>query len=348
MEENTPPLRLTGFSHGSGCGCKIAPSRLEKILAGSTATLSENLLVGNSSNDDAAVFALDETTALISTTDFFMPIVDDPYAFGRIAAVNAISDVYAMGGKPILALAILGWPVDKLSEEIAAQVMQGGRDACAEAGIPLAGGHSIDNLEPLFGLAVNGMVPRKNLKRNDTGCAGDLLYLTKPLGTGIIATAIKRQKASEEHIALVTKTMGTLNKIGAEFGSIPAIHAMTDVTGFGLAGHLLEMCKGANLSAELWFDAVPTLPREVLQPYIDAFILPDNTFRNYQSYNQDITALSGAQLPILCDPQTSGGLLIAVDPAFLSEIEALLKQNNLPFSPIGKLTEKQEKRIVVV
>jgi selenide,water dikinase len=253
-----------------------------------------------------------------------------------------------MGGRPILALAILGWPVDKLSEEVAALVMQGGRDACAEAGIPLAGGHSIDNLEPLFGLAVNGLVPRKNLKRNDTGCAGDLLYITKPLGTGIIATAIKRQKATPEHIQLVTKNMSTLNKIGEVFGGIPAISAMTDVTGFGLAGHLLEMCKGANLSAELWFDALPTLPREVLQPYIDAFILPDNTFRNYQSYNQDISTLTGAQLPILCDPQTSGGLLIAVNPAYQNEIEALLKKHEMPHVAIGKLTEKQEKRIVVV
>lgn len=346
--ENQNEIRLTSFSHGAGCGCKIAPSRLAKILAGSTAALSDNLLVGNSSNDDAAVYALDETNALISTTDFFMPIVDDPYNFGRIAAVNALSDVYAMGGKPILALAILGWPVDKLNEEMAALVMQGGRDACTEAGIPLAGGHSIDNLEPLFGLAVNGLVARANLKRNDTGRARDLLYLTKPLGTGIIATAIKRQKAESEHVILVTKNMTMLNKIGEEFGRMPAITTMTDVTGFGLAGHLLEMCKGADLSAELWFDALPTLPNEVLQPYIDAFILPDNTFRNYQSYNHDITALSGAQLPILCDPQTSGGLLIAVNPDFQPEIEALLRQNNLPSSPIGKLTEKQEKRITVV
>ena len=340
-------IRLSTFSHGSGCGCKIAPSKLATILSGKTAQPHPNLLVGNASNDDAAVYALNENQALISTTDFFMPVVDDPYTFGKIAAVNAMSDVYAMGGTPIMALAILGWPVDKLSEEAAAAVMQGGNDACIEAGIPLAGGHSIDNLEPLFGLAVNGLVDRKNLKRNDTAEVGDLLYLTKPLGTGIIATAIKRQKATDEAVALAVSTMTAVNTIGADLGKITGVTAMTDVTGFGLAGHLLEMMKGAGLTAALWYDKVPVMDNTIIQPLIDAFILPDNTFRNYNSYQADLTPLSGSQLPILCDPQTSGGLLFSVKPDHAAQIEKLLSDHGLYHHAIGEVQHKQEKSLIV-
>ncbi len=339
--------RLTTLSHGSGCGCKIAPSKLEAILGKSAPQTDSNLLVGNTSNDDAAVYKLNETEALISTTDFFMPIVDDPYDFGRISAANALSDVYAMGGRPILALAILGWPVDKLDEETAAKVMEGGRTVCAEAGIPLAGGHSIDNLEPLFGLAVSGKVEIEYLKRNDTAKEGDLLYLTKPLGTGIIATAIKRGQAKADEIQAVINVMTQLNTIGEELGKIPGVTAMTDVTGFGLMGHLLEMCEGANASAELWFDKIPILPMEMLKPYIDGFVLPDNTFRNYNSFAGKIKPLSGTHLPILCDPQTSGGLLVAVNEGYQKTVESLLTEVGLSAQPIGQITAKKDTFVTV-
>jgi selenide,water dikinase len=339
--------RLTGLSHGSGCGCKIAPSRLKAILGSATPAPHEKLLVGNQSNDDAAVYQLNETEALISTTDFFMPIVDDPFDFGRIAAANALSDVYAMGGHPLLALAILGWPIDKLSEKTAGAVMDGGRAICVEAGIPLAGGHSIDNLEPLFGLAVSGSVIIENLKRNDTAREGDLLYLTKPLGTGIIATAIKRGLATDNEVTAVVDTMTQLNVIGMELAKVPGVSALTDVTGFGLMGHLLEMCEGAELSAELWFDAIPTLPMHMLKPYIDGFVLPDNTFRNYNSFTGKIAPLSGSQLPILCDPQTSGGLLVAVNTSAQKEVEHLLAKAGIDARPVGEFTAKKDTFVTV-
>jgi selenide,water dikinase len=339
--------RLTTLSHGSGCGCKIAPNKLEAILGKAASPTYDNLLVGNTSKDDAAVYRLNETEALISTTDFFMPIVDDPYDFGRISAANALSDVYAMGGQPLLALAILGWPVDKLDEEMAARVMEGGRAVCAEAAIPLAGGHSIDNLEPLFGLAVSGKVEINNLKRNDTAQEGDMLYLTKPLGTGIIATAIKRGLANENEIQAVVQTMTQLNTIGEAFGNINGVTAMTDITGFGLMGHLLEMCEGANLSAELWFDKIPTLPLEMLKPYIDGFVLPDNTFRNYNSFTGKIEPLSGTHLPILCDPQTSGGLLISVNEAERKTVENVLADAGLPTQAIGQISGRKDTFVTV-
>lgn len=340
-------IRLSSFSHGSGCGCKIAPARLANILKGKTTQHHAHLLVGNSSNDDAAVYKLNQEECLISTTDFFMPVVDDAYTFGKIAAVNAMSDVYAMGGKPILALAILGWPIDKLSDDLAAEVMQGGLDACAEAGIPLAGGHSIDNLEPVFGLAVNGLVRQAHLKQNSTAEVGDVIFLTKPIGTGIIATAIKRQKASQAAINLAVDAMTMPNIIGTALGAQPGVTAMTDVTGFGLAGHVLEMMKGASLTAELWYSKIPILDMTYLQPLIDAFILPDNTFRNYNSYAESISPLTGSQLPILCDPQTSGGLLITVKPSHAKAIAQLLQDHGVYSQPIGEVQQKQDKHIVV-
>ena len=255
-----PKIRLTQYSHGAGCGCKIAPAVLDQILHSSLPQPRyDNLLVGNGSRDDAAVYRLpgQQGQCVISTTDFFMPIVDDAYDFGRIASANAISDVYAMGGRPLLAIAVLGWPVDKLGPEVAAQVLEGARAICAEAGIPLAGGHSIDAPEPIFGLAVTGLVNEKNLKRNDTATAGSRLFLTKPLGVGMLTTAQKRGilRLEDEHIA--PHSMMQLNKIGADLGQLAEVTALTDITGFGLLGHLSEVCEGSHLTAEIDFAQVP-------------------------------------------------------------------------------------------
>ena len=247
-------IKLTQYSHGAGCGCKIAPKVLDEILKSSFALPdNRNLLVGNHSKDDAAVYDLGNGTALISTTDFFMPIVDDAFDFGRIAAANSISDVYAMGGKPLMAIAILGWPVEKLPVELAQKLIEGGRTICAEAGIPLAGGHSIDSQEPIFGLAVTGIVPIENLKKNNTAQEGDLLFITKPLGVGVLSTAQKRGLLKEEHLPLMIQQMAALNIIGEELGKIKGVTAMTDVTGFGLLGHLIEMTEGSGLSAEIYY-----------------------------------------------------------------------------------------------
>lgn len=254
-------LRLTQYSHGAGCGCKIAPQVLTEILQSRLERIdAPGLLVGYDSRDDAAVLDLGDGTAIISTTDFFMPIVDDPTTFGRIAATNAISDVYAMGGQPLMAIAILGWPVNVLPASVAAQVLDGGRMACHDAGIPLAGGHSIDAPEPIFGLAVTGRVSIQNLRRNDTARPGDLLYLTKALGIGILTTALKRGLIDESGVKPAVDTMCQMNRAGQALAAIAGVHAMTDVTGFGLAGHLLEMCTPAGLVAELDAASLPLLP----------------------------------------------------------------------------------------
>src|SRR6186713_3162615 len=253
-------IRLTQYSHGAGCGCKIAPKVLDEILKTNISTPdNKNLLVGNSSKDDAAVYDLENGMALISTTDFFMPIVDDAFDFGRIAAANSISDVYAMGGKPLLAIAVLGWPVEKLPVELAQRIIEGGRSVCAEAGIPLAGGHSIDSPEPIFGLAVTGIVNKEDLKKNNTAEEGDLIFLTKPLGVGILSTAQKRGLLKEEHLQMMIEQMTTINKIGEALGKLKSVKALTDVTGFGLLGHLTEMCEGSNLNAEIDFSKVPKI-----------------------------------------------------------------------------------------
>jgi selenide,water dikinase len=253
-------IKLTQYSHGAGCGCKISPAVLDKILHSDIArTVDPNLLVGNDKRDDAAVLDLGNGTALISTTDFFMPIVDNAYDFGRIASANAISDVYAMGGKPVLAIAILGWPIDKLPPEVAQQVLEGSRAVCAEAGITLAGGHSIDCPEPVFGLSVNGMVNIEHLKQNATATDGCRLYLTKALGVGILSTAQKKGLLTPEDAAIALQSMTTLNTLGEVFGKLDYVKAMTDVTGFGLLGHLAEMCEGSVLSAEIKFNKVPVI-----------------------------------------------------------------------------------------
>lgn len=345
-------IQLTQFSHGAGCGCKIAPAVLDSILQSEiTPTHFPELLVGNSSKDDAAVYDLGDGTALISTTDFFVPIVDDPYQFGRIAAANAISDVYAMGGKPIMALAILGWPVDKLSPEIARKVVEGGRSICEEARIPLAGGHSVDTTEPIFGLSVNGIVPIKYLKKNNTAKEGDLLFLTKPLGVGILSTAQKRGQLEEQDLPILIGQLNQLNKIGQQLGAVEGVHAMTDVTGFGLVGHLMEMVEGSGLGAVLEYHKVPVLT--AAKQYLAKRLVPDATYRNWNAYSTQVGFEKGVDVmqafSILPDPQTNGGLLIAVDPSFKEAIQEIFMQYQLTdfTEPIGIITEMKDKRIMV-
>ena len=352
--ESAQDIKLTQFSHGAGCGCKIAPSVLQEILIGSktrqTALSGQTggLLIGNESGDDAAVYELPNGDCLISTTDFFMPIVDDAYDFGRIAATNALSDVYAMGGKPILALAILGFPIEKLPVEIAQNILRGGKSICDAANIPLAGGHSIDSPEPLFGMAVNGLVNKKNIKRNNTAREGDLIFLTKPIGTGILSTALKRKLITEEALQPAVEVMCQLNSIGELFGSLGYVHAMTDVTGFGLIGHLLEMCEGSDLSAEIFYSKIKLI--EGVEALAKKFVAPDSTFRNWKSYEPKVSGIGGESLVTLCDPQTSGGLMVAVASKNESEFRMLLKENSRwDFSePIGIFKIKSEKVISVL
>ena len=350
---STDGIRLTQYSHGAGCGCKIAPATLDEILKSSiTAPDNKNLLVGNNSKDDAAVFELGNGIALISTTDFFMPIVDDPFDFGRIAAANSISDIYAMGGKPVLAIAILGWPVEKLHPELAQRVVEGGRTVCQEAGIPLAGGHSIDSPEPIFGLAVNGIVAAEHLKRNNTAQAGDYLFLTKPLGVGILSTAQKRGLLKEDHSSQMIKQMTSLNKLGAQLSTVQGITAMTDVTGFGLLGHLIEMAEGSRLSAEIHYDKIPLI--DGVREYVTQRISPDATFRNWNSYNNKVKFEDGVNVSeaftILPDPQTNGGLLFSVSEDSIPQVTKLLDEAGLnKFAvPIGKMVSEKEKTVYVL
>ena len=351
MESESNDIKLTQYSRGAGCGCKIAPAVLEEILKTDVPqSFNGNLLVGNSTNDDAAAYDMGDGMALIATTDFFMPIVDDAYDFGRIAAANAISDVYAMGGRPLMAIAILGWPVEKLPIALAQRVLEGARAVCAEAGIPLAGGHSIDSTEPVFGLAVNGMCAITDLKRNNTAKQGDHLFLTKSLGTGILSTAQKRGVLKDEHSMLLTAQMTQLNSIGAALGKIPGVHAMTDVTGFGLAGHLVEMAEGSGLSAELYYSQLPVM--DGVKEYLSQRIVPDATYRNWNAYSSKISFGAGVDVmeafSLLPDPQTNGGLLIAVDEAAVDEIVALLSKYGLSAftKPVGIMVGKQEKKVL--
>lgn len=343
-------IKLTQYSHGAGCGCKISPAILDKILHSPVAIPPDaRLLVGNDKRDDAAVFNLGNGTALISTTDFFMPIVDDPYDFGRIASANAISDVYAMGGKPVLAIAILGWPVDKVPAEVAQQVLEGARAICAQAGITLAGGHSIDCPEPVFGLAVNGIVNISQLKQNSTATAGCKLYLTKALGVGILSTAQKRGVLLPEDAAIALKSMVTLNKLGEVFARLNGVKAMTDVTGFGLLGHLAEMCEGSGLSAIIEFDKVPVIPS--VPYYLEQGCVPGGMQRNWTSYGHKVGSLTDQQKQILADPQTSGGLLVAVVPDSIEEFEQILSQQEIlqsSITNIGWLNERDEKPLISV
>jgi selenide,water dikinase len=345
-------IKLTQFSRGAGCGCKIAPAVLEEILkSDNVQPVDKNLLVGNSAKDDAAVYDIGNNTALISTTDFFMPIVDDAYDFGRVAAANAISDVYAMGGRPIMAIAVLGWPVEQLPVTLAQRVLEGARAVCAEAGIPLAGGHSIDTTEPIFGLSVNGLCTIDAIKKNNTAQISDYLFLTKPLGTGVLSTAQKRGLLNDEHVGPLIEQLTRLNKIGGQLGKVAGVTAMTDITGFGLAGHLIEMAEGSDLSAELFYAHVPVMAG--VKEYLAQRIVPDATYRNWNAYNAKISFDSGVDVmeafSLLPDPQTNGGLLIAVNESAKDEVINLLKQNGYEnfVQPMGRLVEKQAKTVLV-
>ena len=316
----------------------ILHSELEKFI-------DPNLLVGNESADDAAVYDIGNGVGIISTTDFFMPIVDDPFDFGRIAATNAISDIFAMGGKPIMAIAILGFPINKLPAEVAQQIVEGGRAACATAGIALAGGHSIDAPEPIFGLAVTGVIPTEKVKRNASATAGCELFLTKPLGIGILTTAEKRGILKPEHQHLARDAMCQMNLIGAEFSKLDEVKAMTDVTGFGLLGHLKEVCEGSNLRAEVDFADIQTL--DGVQDYIAQGSVPGGTNRNFESYGHLISPLTDEQKAILCDPQTSGGLLVAVESQAVEKIQQIANAMNVPLFRVGRLLEMDENRPLI-
>lgn len=352
MEE----IKLTKYSHGAGCGCKIAPNVLEKILFSTLPTSQfhnfQKLIVGYDTKDDAAVYDIGDGRAIISTTDFFMPIVNDPFDFGRIAAANSLSDVYAMGGNPLMAIAILGWPVEKIPTEVAKKVLDGAMNICAQAKIPLAGGHSIDSSEPIFGLAVTGEVEIKNIKRNSTATNGCNLFLTKPIGTGIITTAHKRELAFDEDFSHAVATMTKLNSIGYELGKLDYVKAMTDVTGFGLLGHLIEMCQASNLSAEIEYSKIPMLKN--VSYYASKMIYPDITFRNWAAFEKK-TSLKGLSDPTkqaeailtLCDPQTSGGLLVAVDYQFENKFIAFVKTYGLNMQNIGFFKHKDSILVAV-
>lgn len=344
--ESLSDIRLSQYSHGAGCGCKIAPSILDRILTTQREFAPDPaLLVGNQSRDDAAAYDLGDGQVILSTTDFFMPIVDDAFDFGRIAATNAISDIYAMGGRPLMAIAILGWPLDKLPPELAAEVVDGGRQVCSEAGMVLAGGHSIDCPEPVFGLAVTGLVTSDKLKRNDTAIDGCLLYLTKPLGIGVLTTAEKKGVLADAHKGLARDQMCKLNKAGQTLATLPGVRAMTDVTGFGLAGHLLEMCEGSGLDATVDLSALPRL--EGIDEYIAQGCVPGGTHRNLQSYGDRLAELDPALQAVLCDPQTSGGLLLAVEPEARESVEAVLRAEEVDpalIRPVGKLQTQSGKQ----
>jgi selenide,water dikinase len=347
-EHIAPSVNLTQYSHGAGCGCKISPKLLEDMLASQLNSVHHpNLLVGNDTRDDAAVFDLGNGTSVVSTTDFFMPIVDDPFLFGQIAATNAISDIYAMGGSPLMAISIFGWPIAKLGPNVASQVIDGGRFACQQAGIPLAGGHSIDAPEPIFGLAVTGTIDNQHLKRNDQAQVGCNLYLTKPLGIGILSTAQKKKLLKPEHQNLASNTMCILNKVGAEFAKLDAVTAMTDVTGFGLLGHLTEVCEASQVQAIINYNAVPKLAG--LETYLELGCSPGGAQRNFESYSHKLGMMNDLQQQILCDPQTSGGLLVAVTPEGEKVFQEIAGQHGLQLEPIGQLvTHKLGQPLITV
>lgn len=339
-----PNIKLTQFSPGAGCGCKISPADLGGIIHHiPDKSAFEHLLVGCESRDDAAVYDLGNGMAMISTTDFFTPIVDDPYDFGSIAATNAISDVYAMGGRPLMAVSILGWPVSKLPPEMAARVIEGAVDSCREAGIPLAGGHSIDISDPIFGLAVTGIIPAGQVKRNNTAKPGCRLFITKPLGIGILSTAGKKGVLDDQDYRSSVAWMTKLNSTGMELGKMDSVQAMTDVTGFGLLGHLLEICEGSNVSARIRFSSIPRV--ENLALYIGKNCIPGGTYRNWKSYEEKISDLTEYQKVILADPQTSGGLLIAVDK-HAPDFDAFARKNS--FVEIGYLEENGKCTMIMV
>ena len=316
------PIRLTQFSHGGGCGCKIAPGVLEQILGKSgAALLPKQLLVGIETADDAAVYQINEHQAIVATTDFFMPIVDDPFDFGAIAATNAISDVYAMGGKPLFALALVGMPVNQLPLPVIRKILEGGESVCTRAGIPIAGGHTIDSVEPIYGLVAIGLVDPKKVKRNAGARAGDVLILGKPLGVGIYSAALKKESLSAEQYARFIASTTKLNTPGTALSDLDAVHALTDVTGFGLAGHLLEICKGSKLGARIDFSRVPLLPGALDMAREGTFTGASG--RNWSGYGEHVTLeapLGDEEQRLLTDPQTSGGLLVSCAPIVVDQV----------------------------
>ncbi|WP_428424802.1 selenide, water dikinase SelD [Methylibium sp.] len=317
-------IRLTSFSHGGGCGCKIAPGVLADILSRTPAGLiPPELLVGTETADDAAVYRLNDSQALVATTDFFTPIVDEPFDFGRIAATNAISDVYAMGGTPILALALVGMPLDKLPLAVIGRILEGGASVCREAGIPIAGGHSIDVPEPIYGLVALGLVHPERVRRNADAQAGDVLVLGKPLGVGVLSAALKKGRLDAAGYAEMLRLTTQLNRVGSELGALDGVHAMTDVTGFGLAGHLLEVCRGSGLAAEVDLAAVPWIG--IAKTYAQEGIVTGASARNWAGYGEQVHLGQAAepwQRALITDPQTSGGLLVSCAPAALDAVLA--------------------------
>ncbi|MBC3808585.1 selenide, water dikinase SelD [Undibacterium seohonense] len=326
---STEPIRLTSFSHGGGCGCKIAPGVLAEILKNSSGfPLPEALMVGIETSDDAAVYRLNDEQALIATTDFFMPIVDDPYDFGRIAATNAISDVFAMGGTPIMALALVGMPINQIPLDVIGKIIQGGESICREAGIPIAGGHSIDSVEPIYGLVVMGLIHPSKVKRNSNARVGDKLILSKPLGVGILSAALKKQKLDEAgYISMIANTT-KLNKPGQGLSQLDGVHAMTDVTGFGLLGHLLEICRGAQVAAHINVADIPLLPQ--VKDLAMAGCITGASARNFAAYGADVVLneTDAIMQALLSDPQTSGGLLVACSPETVELVLELFHKND--------------------
>jgi selenide,water dikinase len=341
MNDVAPKVRLTSFSHGGGCGCKIAPALLSEILKDSARLpVPDELLVGIATSDDAAVYKLNPDQALIATTDFFMPIVDDPYDFGRIAATNALSDVYAMGGKPIMALALVGMPIDRLAPDIIGRILAGGESICAEAGIPIAGGHSIDSVEPIYGLVALGLAHPGKIKKNSDARAGDKIVLGKPLGVGILAAAVKKDKIDAEGYKQLIATATQLNTPGAALSALDGVHALTDVTGFGLLGHTLELCRGAGLSARLSMCDVPVLPR--VRDMIAEGFVTGASGRNWASYGRDIelgSNITPVDKALLSDPQTSGGLLVSCAPEAVQDVLSVFRVEGFARAAvIGEMT----------
>ncbi len=340
-------IKLTEYSHGAGCGCKIAPAILDSILDTTYDTSKyKNLIVGNNSKDDAAAYDLGDGTSVLSTTDFFMPIVDDPFIFGKIAATNAISDIYAMGGNPLMAISILGWPINIIEPEVAKQVIAGAQSICEEAGIPLAGGHSIDSPEPIYGLAVTGLVENSRLKKNNEALADCEIFLTKPLGIGILTTAQKKKIIEPGDINVAIDEMCKLNSIGAKISALDGVVALTDVTGFGLLGHLSEICEASEISATIIYNKVPLLMNTI--KYLELGAVPGGTYNNYKSYGHKIGAMSDEQTLVLCDAQTSGGLLVIVKKDCSSEFLEIAASQGLSLEPIGYTCKRSDKLIQVI
>ena len=335
-------VKLTEFSHGGGCGCKIAPSVLSAILSKfSSRLVHPDLLVGTESSDDAAVYRINDSQAIVATTDFFMPIVDDAFDFGRIAATNALSDIYAMGAKPIMALAIVGMPINKLPVEVIQEILAGGESVCLEAGIPIAGGHSIDSPEPIYGLVAIGIVHPDQVKRNDQALSGDALILGKGLGIGILSAALKKDGLSEAAYGEMLKSTTQLNTPGSVLAELPGVHAITDVTGFGLLGHLLEICRGSGLAAEVEFSKLPLLPTAV--ELAQKGYAPGASGRNWGSYGHEVVlpeAIAEWQKNMLCDPQTSGGLLIACKKEAVADVLGVFAAQGFEYArEIGVMAE---------